>query len=94
MELERQSNPEIVSPFREEHLAAAFLGVSVRSLQRWRIIGSGPPFHRFGARVLYATTDLLEWASSRRVRSTSEELSRSRLPSGLMARSKSRAIRS
>ncbi len=52
---------------------AAFLGLSPRTLDRYRVTGDGPPFHRFGNRVRYARADVEAWAAARRVRSTSDE---------------------
>lgn len=63
-------------PFVSEREAAAFLGVSVRSLQRWRTEppkGGAPPFYKLGAkRVAYRLSDLSRWAESRCFGSTSE----------------------
>ncbi|MBY0335458.1 MAG: helix-turn-helix domain-containing protein [Acetobacteraceae bacterium] len=54
--------------------AAAFLGISERSLQRFRIEGGGPVFVRLGqTRVSYLRADLVAWLHSRRASSTSEE---------------------
>ena len=52
--------------------AAEFLRVSQRTLERWRLEGSGPPFRRFGRRVVYARRDLEGWAIKRVFSSTSE----------------------
>ena len=41
---------------------AALLGLSVRTLDRYRINGSGPPFYKFGQCVRYALTDVEAWA--------------------------------
>ena len=40
--------------------AAQRLGLSARTLERWRLIGAGPPYHKLGSRVLYdiAAVDL------------------------------------
>ena len=38
--------------------AAARLGLSPRTLDRWRAAGEGPPFHRFGGLVRYRCEDL------------------------------------
>jgi predicted DNA-binding transcriptional regulator AlpA len=51
--------------------AAEFLRVSERSLERWRVEGTGPRFRRFGRRVVYAKADLETWADSRCFQSTS-----------------------
>ncbi len=53
--------------------AAAFLGLSPRTLDRYRVTGEGPAFHKFGARIRYAQADLDDWASARRMTSTSDD---------------------
>jgi len=53
--------------------AAAYLGLSPRTLDRYRVSGDGPDFYRFGGRILYRQTDLEKWAGARRVSSTSED---------------------
>lgn len=52
--------------------AAAFLGLSPRTLDRYRVTGEGPEFFRFGTRIRYLKSDVAAWASIRRVRSTSD----------------------
>ena len=47
--------------------AAAFLGLSPRTMDRNRMRGEGPSYYRFGQRVLYRRDDLEEWAEARRV---------------------------
>ena len=42
--------------------AAAFLGLSPRTLDRYRVTGEGPVYHRFGNRILYRRDDLEAWA--------------------------------
>ena len=42
-------------PTRE---AAHYLGLSARTLNRYRVSGDGPVFHRFGGRVRYRRDDL------------------------------------
>jgi predicted site-specific integrase-resolvase len=58
--------------FLTERETAELLRVSVRTLQRWRLTGDGPPFCAFGGRRLYARGDVMSWASSQRRRSTSD----------------------
>ncbi len=41
-----------------EHVAAERLGLSVRTLQRWRVTGQGPTFRKLGKRVGYTAGDL------------------------------------
>lgn len=47
--------------------AAAWLGLSPWTLDRYRVGGDGPAFHRSGSRVRYLTPDLEAWASARRL---------------------------
>jgi len=60
--------------------AAAHLGLSTRTLDRYRVSGEGPVFLRFGGRVRYLAADLDEWARTRRRRSTSDDGSGERPP--------------
>lgn len=53
--------------------AAEWLGLSPRTLDRYRVSGGGPAFHRFGGRVRYLAEDLDDWASARRRLSTSDD---------------------
>ncbi|WP_170592140.1 MULTISPECIES: helix-turn-helix transcriptional regulator [Ruegeria] len=46
-----------------DHDVAAFCGVSVHSVRRWRANRTGPEFVRIGARrIRYRGTDILRWA--------------------------------
>ena len=53
--------------------AAAYLGLSPRTLDRYRVSGGGPDFYRFGGRILYRQADLEHWAAERRVSANPEE---------------------
>ncbi len=53
--------------------AAAWLGLSPRTLERYRVSGEGPAFHRFGPRVRYLLAELEAWVSARRRVSTSDD---------------------
>jgi predicted DNA-binding transcriptional regulator AlpA len=46
--------------------AAALLSLSKSWLDKRRIYGGGPPFHRLGRRVVYRLSDLVAWASAHR----------------------------
>lgn len=41
---------------------AQFLGVSIRTLERWRQMGISPPYLKQGAVIRYALDELKEWA--------------------------------
>ena len=51
--------------FLPEREAAVVVGLSHRTLSRYRVTGGGPPFHKFGYRVLYARFDLEAWNEAR-----------------------------
>lgn len=57
--------------FLDTVAAADYLGLSPRTLQKHRVYGGGPPFRKFGRRVLYALEDLESWADARTCDSTS-----------------------
>lgn len=50
--------------------AATYLRLSPRTLEKQRVIGGGPRFHKFGRRVMYALADLETWASERSFETT------------------------
>ena len=53
--------------------AAARLKISKHTLNRWRVTGEGPPFVKYGPRLVRYTEGILdEWAQKHRFASTSE----------------------
>ena len=57
-----------------EQAVADRLGVSVRTIQHWRLVGGGPVFIKVGRCVRYAEEDLTEFMNGQRRRSTSEHV--------------------
>ena len=53
--------------------AARYLGLSHRTLKRYRVTGDGPAFHRFGGRVRYRRDRLDAWAAKRERVSTVDD---------------------
>ena len=53
--------------------AAGLLGLSEKTLMRYRVSGSGPVFHKFGALIRYRREDIEAWAATRRRASTSDD---------------------
>ena len=53
--------------------AAVVLGMSARTLDRYRVTGEGPPFSKLCGCVRYARADLDDWVQARRRRSTSDD---------------------
>jgi hypothetical protein len=65
--------------------AAALLGVSKSWLDKKRLAGGGPQFHKFGRRVLYDTDDLDVWAADNKHRHTSDALPPMKKHSGALS---------
>lgn len=55
-----------------EHAAAELLGLSVRTLQKWRLRGGGPAFLKLGHAVRYDLEDVERFVRERRRCSTSD----------------------
>ena len=61
--------------FLDEDAVAGLLSVSVRTVQRWRGSGDGPPFVRAGARrVVYSPAAVEAWATARTFAHRAQEL--------------------
>lgn len=58
--------------FLDQTATAEILGLSPRTLEKMRVEGRGPKFRKFGSRVLYELSDLIEWADDRTYNSTSD----------------------
>ncbi|MEM1182924.1 MAG: helix-turn-helix domain-containing protein [Acidobacteriota bacterium] len=57
-----------------EKEAAKLIGFSVRTLQKWRTEGGGPPFIHVSARAIrYQVTDIEAWIEGRRRTSTTDD---------------------
>ena len=59
--------------YLDPHQAARLLGLSAKTLARYRVAGTGPVFHRFGTRIRYLREDLQAWAEARRRASTADD---------------------
>ena len=65
---EQNNAPEV---FETQGGTAKFLRLSERTLERWRLEGTGPVYRKFGKRVLYARADIIAWADAQCRTSTS-----------------------
>ena len=67
----RTSRPGLTFPLEERYLtpkeAGDQLGISRRTLGRYRTRNSGPAFYKFGSKVRYKMEDLHAWAARRRI---------------------------
>jgi predicted DNA-binding transcriptional regulator AlpA len=61
-----------------EYQAAEFLGLSVRTLQAWRVRGGGPRYLKIGKAVRYQRRELVAYQKQHTVGSTAEVNSFSR----------------
>lgn len=52
--------------------AASYCGLSASTLNKYRVTGEGPVFHKLGRAVLYDICDLDIWLESCKRRSTAE----------------------
>lgn len=52
--------------FLTEQQVADTICQSVRTLQKWRSLGTGPDFYKFGQSVRYKISDLEKWIEARR----------------------------
>jgi predicted DNA-binding transcriptional regulator AlpA len=52
--------------------AARFVGLSIRTLEKHRIYGTGPRYSKLGGRVVYRVEDLQAWVDSGAKASTSD----------------------
>jgi hypothetical protein len=55
-----------------ENQAAEFLGISVRTLQAWRVRGGGPNYCKIGRSVRYQRRVLVSFLEEHRTSSTTE----------------------
>jgi hypothetical protein len=69
-----QSTPIATDPDAAitEGQAAEFLGISVRTLQAWRVRGGGPRYCKIGRAVRYQRRALLSFQQEHTVSSTTE----------------------
>lgn len=69
---ESETPSAAVREFLTTDEAGSFLRLSPRTLEKQRVLGGGPRFRKFGARVVYAVEDLRHWANSRSYEMTSD----------------------
>jgi len=53
--------------------AGAFLQLSPRTLEKYRVVGGRPTYRKLGGRVVYAVADLVAWADLGRRHTTSDK---------------------
>ncbi|MCC6775985.1 MAG: helix-turn-helix domain-containing protein [Hyphomicrobiales bacterium] len=63
----------VARPFLTTKEAAAWLGLTRNTLEKWRVQGGGPPYRKHGRYVRYHLEDLVAWSEASKRRSTSDE---------------------
>jgi hypothetical protein len=53
--------------------AAIYLNKSPRTLEKYRIIGGGPPYVKYDRSVRYPVQQLVDWKNARVITSTSKQ---------------------
>ncbi|MGF1610421.1 MAG: helix-turn-helix transcriptional regulator [Kiloniellales bacterium] len=71
-ENERAAQARKGSPFLNTTQAAHYVGLSARTLEKMRVVGSGPKYRKHGRYVRYHINDLDEWSASRARRFTAD----------------------
>jgi predicted DNA-binding transcriptional regulator AlpA len=66
------SSKLLPSPFLRAPQAAQYVGLSPRTLEKYRGNGTGPKYSKIGGRILYATDDLTKWVELGAHRSTAD----------------------
>lgn len=64
-----------MSNLLNQQAAATMLGLSPRTLERFRCTGFGPVYRKLGRRVLYRPDDISAWINTR-VRTSTSDLGR------------------
>ena len=75
-EVETREEIEWLSPQQVADMLPG--GVTVGKLERWRRLGGGPIFHKFGKTVAYLRSEVIDYIRQTACRSTSEAWTRAR----------------
>jgi predicted site-specific integrase-resolvase len=57
----------LLGDYLSEHQLAKELGVTIRTLRKWRSLGEAPPVTRLGKRIYYARRQARAWLETRQV---------------------------
>jgi predicted DNA-binding transcriptional regulator AlpA len=61
----QEQNVKVLGQFLTEQEVSAITGISVKTLQKWRLFGRGPKYLKVGGRaVRYAISDLEDWLAA------------------------------
>jgi hypothetical protein len=69
-QLKTEPGARIAPRYHGTRTAAIYLGLSPRTLEKWRLTGQGPSYIKRGRRCLYRLEDLDAWAEAGRRSST------------------------
>ena len=63
----QRANVTTLLKFLNERELSEAIGISVKTLQRWRLFKKGPVYRKLGGAVRYASDDVQAWISSRSI---------------------------
>jgi hypothetical protein len=63
----KREKESVMPPFMTVHEAAEVLKVNPGTLDNWRSMSKGPPYHRVCSRILYSKADITRYLASTRV---------------------------
>ena len=58
------NDAKVLFRFLSEREVSDLTGLSVKTLQRWRLLNMGPPYRKFGGAVRYGEADVSKWIAS------------------------------
>ena len=61
------TRPAVGEELMDEAEAAAYLRLSPRTLQNFRLDKKGPPYSKLGRRIVYGRSDLKQWCRENRI---------------------------
>lgn len=64
---------EVLDGFIDRFETASELQVGIRTLDRWRTAGLGPPFIKLGRRIYYSVDHLRQWLNELQQQSASKQ---------------------
>ena len=68
--MSRETTSLELRPLLSSKQVSAILGVTVGTVAKWRIDGTGPKFIKVSKYVVYDPNDITDWLNARRVSST------------------------
>jgi excisionase family DNA binding protein len=62
-----------LEPLLSTDQVAEYLGIAVNTLEKWRVQGKGPAYHKLGVFIRYRKSDVDAWIDRQRINTTEDE---------------------